>query len=241
MKLRHRTKFVYTAATLLTMGTLALTTVPAAAVTGTPTSPATHLANIISKGDQEITRRLNSLNSLSGKISAATRLSASDKSTLSDEVATEISGLTALKTKLDAETTVSGAAADVSSMVSEYRVYALVVPKVMLVKTADDQQVVETKLSALATKLGSRISAAQASGKNVTTVQAELSDMQSKTAAAQTISASIEASVILLQPSDYDSNHAILSGDAAQLKTAHSDNEAAATDAKNIVTALKSL
>jgi hypothetical protein len=118
----------------------------------------------------------------------------------------------------------------------------LIVPKVALVKTADSQQVVEAKLTTLAQKLQARISTAKTNGKDVTTLQSELSDMTTRINSAQVISSAIQQKVLtLLQPSDYNSDHTILSGDSAQLKTAHSDNEAAYTDAKNIVSALKSL
>jgi hypothetical protein len=209
----------------------------AAAATATQTK----IANIISKGNQEINRRLATLNTLSTKISSTTKLTSDDQATLSSEVNSEISGLTSLKSSLDAQTTLAGAISDAQSIISGYRVYALVVPKVMLIKTADDQQAVEAKLTTLAQKLQTRISAAQTKGTNVTTLQADLSDMTTMTAAAQNISSSMEQTVLVLEPTDYDSDHAVLAGDGAQLQTAHSDNVAAYNDAKNIVSALQSM
>jgi len=199
------------------------------------------LQTIISKGDQEITRRLTTLNTLMSKINAATRLTASDKAALSNEVTTTISGLTSLKTTLDAETTLTAARTDVQSIYTEYRVYALVAPKIGLIKVADDQQVVESKLTALAQKLQTRITALQQAGKDVSSLQASLSDMTSKTAAAQAISSQIQSKVINLQPTDYNSDHALLSGDRDQLKTAHDDNQTAYNDAKTIVASLKTM
>jgi hypothetical protein len=199
------------------------------------------LAEIKSKGDAEISRRLTQLGNLNGLITSATRITASDRTALSAQVSSETSGLTSLKTQLDGETTVAAAITDAKSIFSDYRVYALIMPKIHLIKVADDQQVNEANLTALATKLQSRLTAAQSKGKNVTTLQTTLADLNAKVKAAQAISSSIEASVIGLQPSDYNSNHAVLSGDAAQLKTAHSDNQAAYDDAKTIVQGIKSL
>ncbi len=199
------------------------------------------LQTIISKGDQEITRRLTTLNTLMGKINAATRLTASDKAALSNEVNTTISGLTSLKTTLDAETTLTAARTDVQSIYTEYRVYALVAPKIGLIKVADDQQVVESKLAALAQKLQARITVLQQAGKDVSSLQASLNDMTGKTTAAQAISSQIQSKVINLQPTDYNSDHALLSGDRDQLKTAHDDNQAAYSDAKTIVASLKTM
>ena len=200
-----------------------------------------HLQDIINKGNQEIGRRLNSLNKLESKISAASKLTASDKAYLSAEISGEITGLTTLKGKLDAETTLVAARSDAQSIYTEYRVYYLVVPKVWLVKTADDQLIVESKLATLAQKLQTRIDSAKTSGKNVDNLQNELNDLTKQVSNAQSISSSIEQKVLPLQPSDYNSDHTILSGDRDQLKSAHTDNMAAYSDAKNIVNSLKNL
>lgn len=199
------------------------------------------LQKIISKGDQEIARRLTSLSKLTDKINGATKLTDADKATLTAEVNATISGLNTLKAKLDAETTVSAARADVQSIYTEYRVYALVAPKVGLIKVADDQQVAEQKLQALIQKFQTRLNAAKAKGKNVSALETVLNDMTQKVNASANVSSVVQAKVIGLQPTDYNNDHAILSGTSAQLKAAHADNVAAYADAKQIVAGLKAL
>ena len=196
---------------------------------------------IIARGNGEIARRLVTLNTLSGTISSATKLTAADAETLNNTVNTDISTLNSLQTKLDAETTVTGAITDAQSIILSYRVYVLVVPQVHLIKAADDQQVTEGKLSALSTKLSARITADSQANKNVATLQSELSDLNAKVAAAQPISSGVESSVIGLQPSDYNTNHSVLGGKRDQLKTAEADIQAAVTDARNIVNGLVEL
>jgi hypothetical protein len=196
---------------------------------------------IINRGNSEIARRLTTLNALSAKVSSATKLTSADQASLSSEISTEVDGLTSLKTKLDADTTVSDAKTDAQAIIDGYRVYALIVPKVSLVKTADDQQVAEAKLSALSVKLQARISTAQAAGKNVASLQTELASLNSKVSAAQAISSSIESAVVNLVPSDYNTNHSVLSGDRNQLKTAQSDIQGALSTATTIITNLKNL
>jgi hypothetical protein len=195
---------------------------------------------IINHGDTEIARRLSALNALSAKITATTKLTSADQSALSSEVSTEVSGLTSLKATLDADTDLTNAKADGQSIITDYRVFALIVPKVDIVKTADDQQVAEGKLSALAPKLQSRITTAQTAGKSVTSLQTQLNDLTTKIGAALTISSTLETNVISLQPSDYNSDTTVLSGDRDQLKTAQADIQAALSDAKGIVASLKS-
>ncbi len=209
--------------------------------TDSSTKDADRLATVKSRGDAEISRRLTSLNTLVAKINSTVKLSAADKATLTNEVTAEISSLTALKAKLDAETSLSAAFLDAKSIVADYRIYALVVPQIALLRTADEQQTVEAKLTAVATKLQTRIQEAQTAGKNVSSLQTLLSDMQSKVQAAQTVTSGVITKIASLKPADYNSDHKILSGYRDQLKTAHSDNEAALTDAKSILTGLKSL
>lgn len=202
---------------------------------------AQHLQNIITKGDQEINRRLTTLSTLTTKINNATKLTPTDQTTLSNEVSSTTSGLQSLETQLNGDTTVTTAHTDAEDIYTEYRVYALVAPKVNIIKVADDQQAVEAKLTALAQDLSTRITTEQQAGKDVTTLQSELADMNTKIAAAKAISSNIESVVINLQPSDYNSNHDVLLGDNTQLQTAHTDNAAALNDAKEIVSALKSM
>jgi hypothetical protein len=199
------------------------------------------LLNIKSKGDQAIERRIATLDNLTTKINAATKLTVSVKSNLIDEVSSTNSGLTSLKAQLNSETTISAAIVDAKNIYSEYRVYALVAPRVGLISIANDQQVAQGKLDALAQKLQTSITAEQKAGKNVATIQGQLSNMQTKTSAAQTISDNAESSLVTLQPSDYNTNHAILSGYNAQLKNAHSDDQTAIADAKNIVSTIKTM
>jgi hypothetical protein len=199
------------------------------------------IQKIISRGDTEIGRRLTTLNTLSNKISSAKKLTVDNKTTLTNEVNDAISGLTDLKTKLDADTTVSTARTDAQSIIDDYRIYALVVPKVNIVKTADDQQIAEASLTDLSAKLQTRINSAKAGGKDVTALQTSLNDLKAKTSAALAISTDIESSAIILQPSDYNTNHSVLSGYRDQLKTAQTNVQAAVADGKSIAAQLKQL
>jgi len=206
-----------------------------------PSCPAnpSHLQTIITKGNEEIGRRQNTLSTLTNKIDNATHLTTSDKTTLSTEVGTTISGLATLKGQLVADTNVCSARNDALSIYTEYRVYAIVAPKIELIKVADDQLSVQANLNALSTKLQTRITADQNAGKNVTTLQNELNSMNGLVSSAGAISTQIESAVINLEPTDYNTNHSVLVGDSAQLKIAHQDDQTAYSDAKTIVAGLK--
>ena len=202
---------------------------------------AQHLQRLQTRANAEIERRLNKLNSLNSLISSTQKLSSSDKATLTAEVNDAISGLTTLKTKIDGDTDLTTAIIDAKSIVTEYRVYALVVPKVHVLAAADNQLTVEDKLTTLLNKFQTRTNAAKSQGKEVTAIQAAIDDMQQKIAAAKSISTSVNSKVLPLQPTDYNADHALLSGYRSQLVTAHTDNKAAYEDAKTIVKDLKNL
>jgi len=210
-----------------------------AVVQTTTDTTQTRLDAIKTKGSQEIDRRLAKLNTLGTKIAAATKISATDKTALTTQVTTEITGLTMLKTTLNAQTTLAAAKTDAQSIISGYRVYALIVPKVYLIKVADDQQVNEAKIAALIPKLQTALTNAKNIGKNVATLQTQLDDATSKQQAAQTISSTIETKVVTLQPSDYNSDHAILSGDRDQLVMARANLKTAVDDMAAVRDGLK--
>ena len=217
-------------ASAMTSGTVLAIVSPA------PTAVATSaqkLAALQSKGTAEIDRRLSNLTAANAKLAASTKLTAADKTALTAQVQAEISGLTTLKAKLAAETVIASARVDVVSIVSDYRVYYLMLPKTRLVASADRFAVAEDKLTALHDKLKAKVPATD------TASLAKLTDMQNQTVAAATISNSVVPKLLALVPTDYNSNHAVLEQYRASLKTAQADLVAARDDAKAVVDTLK--
>ena len=213
--------------------------VPSAAALGSNTSQ--RLALIKDRASAEVDRRLAKLNQLDTVMSADARLTPASKMALTEQVSAEISGLTAQKAKVLADTDVDTARIDAQAIVTSYRVYALILPKIWMVRAADDQLAVEDKLNTLGGKLQTRINEAQSKGHDVTALQSALNELQSKTQAAQTLSALVEQKTLPLQPTDYNNDHTLLSGYREQLKTAHADIITAAADAKAVVQGLKGL
>lgn len=201
----------------------------------------TQLSNVITRGTQEINRRLTTLNTLSSKINSATRVTSADKDALHKEVSAEISSLTELRTKLAAETTLTAARTDARSIVTEYRVYALIVPKAQIIRLADSVLQSNSKLSALAQKLQTRITDAKKAGEDVAALQNQLDTMNESITEANITANSVQAKAIQLQPTDYNSDHTILGGYRDQLHAAHLQNVAALATARTIVDGLKSL
>lgn len=199
------------------------------------------LQRIVTKGSEEINRRLGALARLNTLVAASTTLSPENKAALTSEIAASTTELNELKADLSASSSVKDARRIVQKIYSQYRIYALVRPKIHLVKLADGVLVTSSKLTALAQKLQSRITTAQEEGKDVSALMAKLDDMTTHTAEAQKIASQIELSAISIQPTYYSKNQKLLLGYNMQLKSAREHNRAAYADARQIVNQLKAL
>ena len=204
------------------------------------TTAQTKIANAIDLANKEITRRISALTDLTTKVQAMVRVSSTEKTTLSNEVQTEISALNTLKAKIDAETDLTVLKTDVQSITKDYRIFMLIIPQGRIEVTADRIQTIAGLYPTLATKLQARISAGQTAGKDVTSVNATLSDMNAKVADANAKAQAAVALVANLQPDQgvqatIQSNQAALKSARADLKTALQDLRTARQDAGVIV------
>lgn len=198
-------------------------------------------ANLMARADAELTRRISSLNLLITKIGALKRLSAAQKTTFTNGVQTEITNLTALKAKIDADTDPTTLKTDVQSIVQDYRIFALYMPQIRILVASDVIETAADKLTDLATKLQAMIQAAQGQGKDATSLQTMLSDMTTKIADAKTQATNATNAVVGLTPAGFPGNKTTLQSAEAMLKTAFQDLKAALQDARTIRQGLKQL
>ncbi|MEO5950774.1 MAG: hypothetical protein ABIQ04_04980 [Candidatus Saccharimonadales bacterium] len=205
--------------------------------TQTTTNDQTRLTNLETRGSAEINRRLVSLNTLTSVISGTSKLSTEDKTSLTAEVASTVSGLTDLNTKLSNDSTLSDARTDVQSIITGYRVYALIGPKVRLIASNDNQQVIAEKQLAIIAKIQTALDAKKAN----TDLEARLISVKAIAKNSTNVSESLKTKLLALQPSDYNSDHSVMSTYRDQLKTNHTSLENSAANLKKIVADLKSL
>jgi hypothetical protein len=215
----------------------------ASAVAAPPTTSAQRqaagIAFLKQRGNIEIDRRLGALTTLRGVVTDAKHLTDADRQSLLTEINNDTSGLTALKTKIDNDTELATTRADVKSIVTAYRVYVLLEPKVHLVRAADASSDLGDAFGRLATKLQTRIDTAKHGGKDVTAAQAALDDLRAKVADAKGKAAPIPADVVPLTPAGYPGNRPTLVAARGTMLLVKADYETARSDAKNVVTALR--
>lgn len=221
--------------------------VSANAQTGSTTVSAnvqTKITTAKNRGDQEIARRINTLTQLNADVQAMVKVSASEKTAIATEVQTEISNLTSLKAKIDADTTVATLRTDIQSITQEYRIYLLVIPQGRIEVAADKIQTISSNYASLSTTLQGRISQAP-SGTDTTQASAWLSDMNAKVADANTQAEAAVSLVANLQPDQGNagveaSNKTALQNARADIKIALADLKTARQDAGNIIKAVES-
>jgi hypothetical protein len=221
MKISPRTALAgLTVAAVLVIGSATVVTATSPAVVGGPAGrgvcataatavkAGASLETLRAFGDCEIARRMTTLGAVSSKISGSKVLTASDAAALSGEVSATKTGLAALKTQIDAETSLDALKTEVRRIATEYRVYLLVVPKVNLVNAADGVQAVKAKFDQVSTNLTARIAAAKAAGKDTTAAQAALDAMNAAVAQAVGLAQPLPAALLPLTPAQYNAGTA---------------------------------
>lgn len=157
------------------------------------------------RADQEIMKRITALNGLINRINAMKKLTASQKSSLTSQLNTEIANLQTLKAKIDGDTDLQTLTADKKSVVDSFRVYALFMPKISILAYADRILDIVNDLKA----------------KNPT------GDALTKVNDAQTQAQNAINTVLPLDPSGYPGNKTQLVAARSMLKTANQDVRAA--------------
>ena len=202
------------------------------------------MPQIIAKADQEITRRITALTDLSTRVQSMKRVSDAGKSQISAQLQANITSLTSLKTKIDADTDQATLRTDVKSITDAYRIFVLILPQGRILAAADRIATVAAMMQTVGTKLQARITAAQGAGKDVSALQTALTDLGAKIADANTQAQAAVNTIAALQPDQSDaakmqSNHTALVQARGNIKTGAEDLRTARQDIAKIIKALK--
>ena len=183
------------------------------------------------------------LTQVNTKVQAMVKVSSSEKNAISNMVSSEISNLTTLQAKIDADTDLATLKTDIKSIATSYRVFMLVIPRARIDVAADKINTVAASMTTFAGTLQTRIVSAAG---DTTAAKAQLADMNAKIADAQVQASAAVTVVASLQPDNGDKT--VEAANTAALKTARSDIQAgladlkaARKDAGSIVTTLKGM
>lgn len=212
---------------------------PATTKATTTTKSATSLEVLQTRATGEIDRRLMALQEGLTKVSGMKKIADAEKQELTTAIQSEITKLTDLKTKISSATDVTTLKTDTATIVTQYRIFALFLPKIHLLAAADVLGTTIDELTILATKLETRITAAETAGMSVTALKTTHTAMLDKIADAKKQYESILTNVTPLTPDGYPGNRSTLTSARTLLSTARKNLMGAATDARSIMTSLK--
>ncbi|TSC69685.1 MAG: hypothetical protein G01um101456_37 [Parcubacteria group bacterium Gr01-1014_56] len=198
------------------------------------------------KANKEIDRRIKALNDLALRISGVTKISAEFKQNLNTNVQNQITLLSALKVKIDADTDSAILRADVKSISDAYRIFILITPQARIAAAADREATIINMLAGLGAKLQARITEAGTAGADVTALNTLLVAMGTSLSSAQVHAQNAVTGSATLAPDGGDaakmkSNTEALKASRVEIEAAHKDLVAARKAAGDIVKGLKTL
>jgi hypothetical protein len=196
-------------------------------------------AAIKARAAAAISGRLAALHSAITALEANGVLTAGDKNTLLGILNEDVSGLSALGPRIQADTTVAQATSDYRSIFLNYRVYALALPQVRLAAATDDiTGGVLPRLTDAQQKLSTVLSAGDPA-KDTAVVKAEMSNLASQIQTVTSMTSGLSAKILAFTPAQYDANRTLLSATRQTLLTARADIAMARVDIQSVMAAIK--
>jgi hypothetical protein len=199
---------------------------------------------VIKYGDAAIAARQTALSTLNGRVTGQFsdhRISASDNATLTGDISSNESGLSALKTKLDADTDAKTARADFKTIYTTFRIFAVVLPRDYHELWLDMIVLKDGQLQGDETLIQDAINGAPASvraqaNQLFTDYKTQVTNSQAQASAAQQIIPQLTPSAFNSDPTGYETTLATYRTD---IHTAAVGTKAAISDLHQIVVLLK--
>src|SRR5207244_8591985 len=160
------------------------------------------------------------------------------------EISAENDGLAALRVKIAADTERDSLVVDCKSIVGQYRVYLLMIPKAHLMIASDAAAAIGQKLTDLATRLQADIEKTKGAGKDTADAQQDLDNLKAAISAGTGAAAPVDGLLnftLPLNPSEYPADQQNVKTARTDMATAHTDFVQAGKDAKQVVADLKAL
>ncbi len=196
--------------------------------------PCTTLACVQRFGDQRIEERLAALERLKTAVQNHKRLTDEQRSAIINDANDNENGLKALKQKLDAETEISAALADVRNIYVQFRIFAVVIPRDRGEIVLFHEQNVITRMTNANQRISNLIQKDKDAGHDVTRLEALQADYNAKLQDATNHTNHAQGLIPSLIPANYPGTNETLKTYRADLKAAHDDIKAAAADLRQI-------
>jgi hypothetical protein len=184
-----------------------------------------------------IATKLNALNGAVAALNTLTHLSAAGVALEKDELSGAIEGLTALQSQITGETDIVQMRSEASHLVDYADVGTLIVPKVVLLQSANSVLSETDNLNTQIGQLQTRINNAAAKGRNTGPAVAALATVRADTSQAAGIAGGLMSSVPLLAASQTGQ----ITAGTNSVNSARSDASAAQAATSTVGTALQAV
>jgi|SRR5581483_1835308 len=193
------------------------------------------LAKFKEAANKFIDQRIAEINKEINLVNSAKRLTESDKADLIADLNAAKTGLTNLKATIAARTDAETAKLDIKKIFEDYKIFAVLGPKIEGLTAAAKMSYQVDKLATAAGKIRSLIDRAKAAGKDTTQMESLYADYQAKVADAKTQIAAARSKFKAMKVSDAPGAKTLFLEGKALLKTAKADIIAAHKDLQGII------
>lgn len=197
--------------------------------------------------DKMLDQRIESLNKLKERLTQMKNLSDTDQAALNTVINNVINDLNNVRTNIETATSTESAKEARESITKKYRVYALLMPQLNIIASADRITTMVSMMNIVTAKLESRLSSASTTSSlsitDLNTANKALVEVKTKLADAQNNAQSAVTQVSGLIPDDgdkaiADSNLKSLKEARSKLKTAQSSLVTAKKNAESVMKVL---
>jgi hypothetical protein len=197
------------------------------------------IGNIKARALEAIEKRLVTIDNLERAIDRSDVVELSHAEQLLGELRASAAGLESLASEIRAADDLASVWALVPKIFEDYRIYAVVAPKVHLVLTADAAGAVAGRMDLAAGALGDVLDRLAENGIDVAEAEAMLAEMERLVASGAELAASVPHMVLGLTPADYPGSSETLRSAHEVLQTAGTGLRAAGHSAHEIVCFIK--
>jgi hypothetical protein len=191
------------------------------------------LAYVQARVDAAVKKREVTIDALTKRLAARTHVSDTHRATLSSTYTSDAAGLRDVDAKVQADTICTQAVADGRTVVTDYRVYRLLVPQTHLVAASDTGTYAAGRLAAAEPKVQAAIDALTDPQKKAT-AQSQLDDLKANVEAATASFAGVGDGMLALKPADIPAKESVIDGYRAKVRAGHADLAKALADAKSL-------
>jgi hypothetical protein len=187
---------------------------PVAAFAESPSGPSSSAKPLVdqirARCLDAVDARLHSLDTASAQVKGAAHLSDGHRTTLQSQLQANSTGLRALEAKIQTETDPAKLKSECASVINDFRIDELVIPRTRFVVEADNDVWGAGQLSVRADQLQKEIDAARKAGKDLAKADKDLAAMRASIANARSQAFPVPDSVLGFQPKDWNADHHIL-------------------------------